>query len=241
MSADELYRLLTQDDWEFPDNDDRENDPDWLQREDDQPDEFDAVDTKDTSWKGKNGHEWHVNPLKPPLRKTTFKTLIAAPKAVGPAKGLLDAVEIWRKLIDDDIISTIVRYTNQEMEARSKDRHKKQEAKKSGAKVDQSYHHPTYREEIMAFIGLLYIIGVYKNAKVNVKQLWSRRFGIAIHRTLMSEQRFGYLTSCIRFDDRITRTERQYKDNFAPIRDVWEKFEKNCTKNLQSVSFSCDR
>ena len=46
----------------------------------------------------------------------------------------------------------------------------------------------------------------------------------------MSEKRFKFLMATMRFDDRNTRVARQYTDNFAPIRDIWNHLVENCIK-----------
>lgn len=49
----------------------------------------------------------------------------------------------------------------------------------------------------------------------------------------MSEHRFIFIISCIRFDDKNTRAEREAIDCFAHIREIWDKFIKNCTANYE--------
>ncbi|XP_066965959.1 piggyBac transposable element-derived protein 4-like [Macrobrachium rosenbergii] len=46
----------------------------------------------------------------------------------------------------------------------------------------------------------------------------------------MSEDRFSFLVSSLRFDDRDTREERRQTDNFAVIRKIWDIFIVNCSK-----------
>ncbi|KAF2895351.1 hypothetical protein ILUMI_10823 [Ignelater luminosus] len=62
-----------------------------------------------------------------------------------------------------------------------------------------------------------------------LEELWGQD-GDGIERSslVMSIKRFKILTRCLRFGDRITRSKRKAFDYFAPIRDVFEKFVKNC-------------
>ncbi|KAF2890813.1 hypothetical protein ILUMI_15360 [Ignelater luminosus] len=88
---------------------------------------------------------------------------------------------------------------------------------------ERDFRH-TYAIELKAFIGLLYLAGVYKS-----KKLWGqdgnaiKKFGL-----VMSIKRFKILIRCLRFDDRTTRSERKALGHLAPIREVFEKFVKNC-------------
>ena len=65
---------------------------------------------------------------------------------------------------------------------------------------------------------------------VDANEMWSNRYGIAIYRATMPEQRFRFLLACLRFDDRETRKTRVYDDNFAAIRDLWTRFIGNCNR-----------
>lgn len=47
----------------------------------------------------------------------------------------------------------------------------------------------------------------------------------------MSETRFQFLTTCIRFDDMTTQEERKKQDKFAPIRELWDNF-LGCCKGM---------
>ncbi|XP_067686974.1 piggyBac transposable element-derived protein 4-like [Haliotis asinina] len=51
--------------------------------------------------------------------------------------------------------------------------------------------------------------------------------GVNIVRACMSKNRFKTLMSCLRFDDKSTRSARRAKDAFAPFRDMWDQFTAN--------------
>ena len=46
----------------------------------------------------------------------------------------------------------------------------------------------------------------------------------------MSEARFSFLITCLRFDDHETREDRRREDKFAPIRTLWDMFIEYCGK-----------
>lgn len=89
----------------------------------------------------------------------------------------------------------------------------------------QTYHHTTDITEINAFIGLIYHAAQWKSNRVDVKDLWSSANGITLYRCTMSKSRFIFLSNCLRFDIRETRSA---DDRLAPIRDIWDKFIANC-------------
>lgn len=86
----------------------------------------------------------------------------------------------------------------------------------------------TSRAEMMAYFRLLYMIGIKKGHHVNVKELFSSDgTGIEITRAVMGYKRFLFLTSCLRFDDKLTRPDRRKTDKLAAIRTIFESFLKN--------------
>lgn len=89
----------------------------------------------------------------------------------------------------------------------------------------QTYHHHTDFDEMKAYVAIFYYIGSWKSSGVNTHDLWSKQNGISFYRCVMPRARFMFLSSCIRFDNRTTRNR---DDRFAPIRQFWEIFIKNC-------------
>lgn len=95
---------------------------------------------------------------------------------------------------------------------------------------------PTNISEIQALLGLLFYAGVLKSNRLNTEELWrSDGTGVEIFRLTMSIKRFKFLLKCIRFDDKITRTERKNIDKLAPIRELFDNFVNKC-KNGYSLS-----
>lgn len=84
----------------------------------------------------------------------------------------------------------------------------------------------TYSMEIRAFIGLLYLAGACKANILSLEELWGKdNDGIVKFSLVMNIKRFKFR---FRFDDRETRPARKEQDRFAPIRDIFTKFVRNC-------------
>lgn len=84
----------------------------------------------------------------------------------------------------------------------------------------------TSATEMRAFFGLLINAGFSKQNLTYDEILWSERLGPLIYRATMSLNRFRQLRRSIRFDDATTRTQRKEKSKLAPIKDLWDDFEK---------------
>nr|CAH7754571.1 unnamed protein product [Callosobruchus chinensis] len=94
----------------------------------------------------------------------------------------------------------------------------------------------TDRKEIRAVIGLLYLAGTYKAARLNLEDLFATDgTGIEEFRKTMSLQRFTILLSCLRFDNVANREERKKIDKLAAIRSVLDKFVEN-SQNIYTPS-----
>ena len=94
----------------------------------------------------------------------------------------------------------------------------------------------TSRCEIMAVLGLLYLLGTKNATHTNVKKLWTTDgTGIEVTRAVMTYERFLFLLRSIRFDDKNTRQERRVNDKLAAIRRILNEFVTNC-KNSYSLS-----
>lgn len=100
---------------------------------------------------------------------------------------------------------------------------------------EESYHHHTDEVEMRAFFGVLYYAGLWKSADVNDNRLWDKSNGITFYRCVFSRQRFGFLSTCLRFDNKNSRDEH---DRFAPIHKLWDIFIDNC-KNNYTPSSEC--
>ena len=90
----------------------------------------------------------------------------------------------------------------------------------------------TTKDEMLAFIGLLFLCGVTRQSHTNVQDIWETDgTGIEIARACMSIKRFLFLLRVIRFDNKADRPQRQVSDRLAAIRRIFESFVDNCKKN----------
>lgn len=139
----------------------------------------------------------------------------------GPRNGAENCnniVEFWDILFNEDIRKKIVQYTNIEIE----DVCSKMMAENMPM---QTYHHTTDLFEINAFIGIIYYAGMWKSNHVDIKELWSSFHATSFYRCIMPKSRFSFLANCLRFDQRDNRSEN---DRLSPIRELWDRFIKNC-------------
>ncbi|KAL3279621.1 hypothetical protein HHI36_017126 [Cryptolaemus montrouzieri] len=128
------------------------------------------------------------------------------------------AEECFDIFFDEVIITSIIRYTNQRL-VTIRDLYDDQH--KYTVKVDAA--------ELRAFLGLLFLSGVYKRNRLNLEDLWkTNSLGIDIFRRVMSLQRFQLLLRCLRFDNSENRQIRLQIDKFTHIRALFTKFVENC-------------
>jgi len=118
------------------------------------------------------------------------------------------------------MLQNIVLHTNEEISRR---RLNEQNLRK--------YHSLTDEAEIRAFTGLLYIAEADKSGRVDTADLWCTKRGHPMVRVTMTRNRFNFLTSTLRFDDKETRSERRANDRLAPIRELRSEFISRCTAN----------
>lgn len=79
----------------------------------------------------------------------------------------------------------------------------------------------TDETEVMAFIGLYMLSGVYKAYHRNARELWSDRDGQPVFKATMSYERFSQLKGALRFDD---PARRNREDKLSPIRHFIDAF-----------------
>lgn len=163
--------------------------------------------------------KWHVHKLEDHRNKKTSRAnIITKLPGVKPlAKNKSTIIDCWKVFFPEETVSQIVKYTNNHLN-----------------EIRQSYSRerdclPTDFDEIMAFFGVLYMLGVKKANHANTNEMWATD-GTApdFFRAVMSERRFHMLVRAIRFDDANTRKDRSKLDNLAPIREVFEQFVSRC-------------
>ena len=117
------------------------------------------------------------------------------------------ALSNWRAFIDDQFLDTIVQCTNDK-------------ARSLGANF------VTDRQELVSFLGVSILIGVYKGRGEPIRAIWSETEGRKCVSQFMLRTRFELLTKYLRFDLTNTRQTRRLQTKFAPlgtIFDMWEQ------------------
>ncbi|KAJ8969914.1 hypothetical protein NQ314_001531 [Rhamnusium bicolor] len=167
----------------------------------------DVLDDGIPKFYGKDETPWYKQ--KPPA----IRKLPGVKNAAKQAKTIMNC---WKLFISDEMIKYIVKYTNQRLDL-----------------MTSSFHRPrdcpqTDYEEILAFIGLLYLAAVKKGQHLNTEELW-KSDGTApdFFAATMSKKRFHQLVQSIRFEDATKRLETSAIGNLAPVRETFQSFVTN--------------
>lgn len=141
----------------------------------------------------------------------------------------------WSLLFSDGIFEIILRYTNEDTET-----------EKNSIEQKQTYHTNVDAVQRKALFDLLYFDGVEKHNHTNFYDMWATRFGRNVYRSVMSE-RFKFLCTCLRFDDKNTKADRRAIHIMAPIKEIRNIFignrqkyyspSTNCTLDEQLLGF----
>ena len=95
----------------------------------------------------------------------------------------------------------------------------------------------TTKEELRAFIGLVYFRGLYAMNHRNIELLFKSGIGPDIFGATMSQQQMWFLLAHITFGDKSTRKDRWASYRFTAGRDIFEMFNKNCSKYVISSEY----
>ncbi|XP_033216795.1 piggyBac transposable element-derived protein 4-like [Belonocnema kinseyi] len=171
----------------------------------------------------KSGLEWSLNA--PDVKHSITSNTNHTPSTKGAAADASTPLEAWSCLFTNDILDIILLHTNEQIEREIND------CKMANIEL-QSTHRKTDLLELKAFIGLLYYAGAQKVTKLNSQDKWGPH-SFPLFKATMCRNRFLFLQSCLRFDDKGTRAERKKYDRFTHIREIWELFIKNCTDNYE--------
>lgn len=162
--------------------------------------------------------KWNKKPLVSKFAKTKKVNLVKLlPGPTIAVRDIKTEYEAFEKIFTEGMINEIVACTNIHIEDIQSKYSRERDAKK------------TTRNEILAFIGLLFLSGVKKANHTNFLELWNADgSGIEIFRACMSYNRFLFLLSAIRFDSKATRAERKKTDKLAAVRSILNQFINNC-------------
>lgn len=174
--------------------------------------------------RGCTTYKWSTTP--PPPHHIPSRNIIPYLSGhVGIAKVTMEA-EAFDLFFDDKIIETILVHTNQEIAKQ-----------KINYVPGTSYVKDIDILELKAYIGLLFLTAVKKDNTVSSPFLWGT-CGSEVYSAIMSNECLKFFTNCLCFDECMTRDIRKALDEFAPIRDIWDKFMKNCS-DMYCPSVNC--
>lgn len=78
-----------------------------------------------------------------------------------------------------------------------------------------------------AYLGLLLLAAVYRSRGECLTEIWDDQNGRLIFRETMLLKKFEMINRCLLFDDKNDRAERRERDPLAPIRIVFDKWERH--------------
>ena len=80
-------------------------------------------------------------------------------------------------------------------------------------------------------MGIMILRGICHGYREPVKSLWNVQTGRPVFTATMSSARFEFLLQVLRFDDKITGSQRMASDNFAAMRQIFDMSNVRCRGN----------
>lgn len=155
--------------------------------------------------------------MKAPESREIRSITMHLPGCKQEAREVKTPFEAWSLLFPNKLLEIIVKHTNEEIN------------RKLVNLSSHLYYCETNLTEMKAFVGLLYFAGLQKDGHKNTTIMWKEN-GCALYRAVMTRNRFVFLSSFIRFDDKITRRDRQTTDRLTAIKEIWDMFIENRTR-----------
>ncbi|XP_020717056.1 uncharacterized protein LOC101451606 isoform X3 [Ceratitis capitata] len=174
--------------------------------------QYSKVSRPEKEFASHNGFLWHTSRNVAGIEKFQSAIQLLQPRGKGPAHTINSILEMWSLLVDDQIVSQIVKYTNIEIKQK---------------KLKMQHQRVIDAVELRSWIGLNYLCGIFRNAthKGPLDELWSMELGNSIFRCTMSFNRFKFICESMRFGE----TPIKDKKYDAPaILDLWDMFMVNC-------------
>lgn len=248
-----MQELSDEDFVEDDNNDDIDYEPEFIEQDDassdseqslfensDLPTGDDVSDDDYFFYVGKDGETlWISNcaALNTTRRRTSAKNIVKIfPGPKGSAKNTPTPFDAFSKMIAPDMIERIVKYTNiyimktltLNVELRAE----------KGEEPRQRDFKPTSRNELMALIGVLFLLAIKKGNRADVVEHWqSDGTGLVILRANFSYRRFLFLLRSLRLDDVTDRKDRGKTDKLAAVREFQSDFVKNCQNSYSMGEF----
>lgn len=193
---------------------------------DEQIDSEEVDQVLDAFYVGKDGTKWKKT--KPNLQRVPAHNIIREPSFVGPKPNTrsLSDVNTFCLLFNASMQNIICRHTNRKAEKE----YYKWNAENPNKKV--LIWDALQEEELLAYIGLLIVIGSHRSNYEAVDQLWKKN-AFPLYRATMSVRRFYNITRFIRFDFDVTRQTRIETDKAAPISEIFEMLNANLKGNFR--------
>lgn len=166
---------------------------------------------------------WFSNSLNLSTQKTKSKNIIKTlPGPTRLARSAKTEMDAFLRLFSFEMIDKIVEYTNLYIERR---RSAREYVRNRDYKV-------TYRSEMMALFGILFMLSINKSNKADANRAWKTNgTGLMICRAAFGINRFRFLLRSLRFDDLLTRKDREITDKLAAIREIYSHLNDNFQKN----------
>ena len=202
--------------------------------DDDDDDDIESFsqDQTDSGLQNRNDVVYSFTPIPIALRRRNILR-----QTPGPRSDPVDEISAWRLFHTEEIFSLIMRCTNRKISLHNRN---------NDTKVK-----PLGRDEFMAAIAILYRAGVDRDNFSDVQRLFHSVDSRPFYRAAMSVRRFKEFLRFIRFDNFLTRAERQSSDRLAALSDVWKMFlvelpkhyvpESDITVDEQLVGFNFKR
>ena len=127
----------------------------------------------------------------------------------------------WDLFFSDHMLQMLVNYTNAKLRS-----------------VRQAYRldfHKTDKEEMCAFVALMYLRGLLGMNIHKMSKLHEPAIGRAVFRTAMSKNCFKLLSAALRLDDHTTRPVKWKNVTFEAMREFFELFSINCSNHAMSL------
>lgn len=171
---------------------------------------------------------WLSSPLALPSKTKARNIIKVLPGPKRVARDAKSEIDCFLKLFSIPIIDKIVQYSNIFIEKRLS----------SGRFSRPREYGTTSRTEVMALLGILFMLSINKGCRADARRAWkSNGTGLMICRAAFGINRFRFLLQSLRFDDINSRVERVKLDKLAAIREVYSELNDNFQSSYSLSEF----
>ena len=161
---------------------------------------------------------WETIPSQQSLQpRGAVNILKHKPGPRGTAKQVQTPLQSFNLFFADEMLEKVMMYTNSSIEPAM-------ERFSDLLKENDKYPHfwRVDKIDISAFIGLLYLLAVFRLNLRETLEIWNHENSHEIFCVTMSYNRFQFIRKFVTFDDKSTRDNRWKMDKFACLRDLFE-------------------